>query len=56
MIEDMAVNLVPAAALGMTTVWIRTEHDWAQSGSDSGHIHYAIDDLPEWLEGISRPR
>jgi putative hydrolase of the HAD superfamily len=55
MVEDMAVNLVPAAALGMTTVWIKTEHDWATSGAEAGHIHYAIDDLLAWLEDLSAP-
>jgi putative hydrolase of the HAD superfamily len=52
MVEDMAVNLVPAAALGMTTVWVKTEHDWAKQAADAGHIHYAIDDVAEWLETV----
>jgi putative hydrolase of the HAD superfamily len=49
MIEDMAKNLVPAAALGMTTAWVRNPVDWAAAGSEGGHIHYVIDDLGGFL-------
>src|SRR4029077_16106491 len=34
MIEDMAKNLAPAAALGMTTAWVKTGVDWAAIASD----------------------
>jgi putative hydrolase of the HAD superfamily len=49
MVEDMARNLVPAAALGMTTVWVRSEADWAKEGARSDHIHYVVDDLTAFL-------
>ncbi len=49
MIEDMAKNLVPAAALGMTTAWVRGTIDWAAAGSEGGHIHYVVDDLGGFL-------
>src|ERR1700736_3579746 len=49
MIEDMAKNLVPAAALGMTTAWVRTPLDWAAAGSEGGHIHHVINDLGAFL-------
>ena len=52
MIEDMACNLVPASALGMTTVWIRTEEAWAKEGAGGDHINYCVDDLTEWLKTI----
>jgi len=52
MVEDMARNLVPAAALGMTTVWVRTDTAWATEGSDEDHIHHTIDDLTPWLEEL----
>ena len=57
MVEDMARNLVPAHALGMTTVWVRPPDDggnvtWATDGSDGGHIHHVVDDLVGWLEGV----
>lgn len=49
MVEDMARNLVPAAALGMTTVWLRGTVDWAAEGSDGAHIHHIIDNLGAFL-------
>ncbi len=52
MIEDMARNLAPAAALGMTTVWVRTDTAWAVEGSDADHIHHIIDDLAPWLKAL----
>src|ERR1700731_964277 len=45
MVEDMARNLVPAAALGMTTAWVRNSADWAVDGCDGDHIHHIVDDL-----------
>lgn len=53
MVEDMARNLVPAAALGMTTVWVRTGSEWAAVGADAGHIHYVVDDLIPWLTAVA---
>jgi putative hydrolase of the HAD superfamily len=49
MIEDMAKNLVPAAALGMTTAWMRGTIDWAAAASDGNHIHYVVDKLGHFL-------
>jgi putative hydrolase of the HAD superfamily len=49
MVEDIARNLVPAAALGMTTVWVRTDNAWGAEGSGGGHIHHVIDDVADWL-------
>ena len=31
MFDDIARNLVPARALGMTTVWLKTDAPWAQA-------------------------
>lgn len=53
MVEDMARNLVPAAALGMTTVWVRTDHDIAALGGDGAHIHHVVDDLVAWLQDLA---
>lgn len=51
MVEDMAKNLPPAAALGMTTVWIKGgPHD-----EDDGHgesIHHTIDALAPFLAAV----
>ncbi len=52
MVEDMAINLKPAAELGMTTVWVRTETDWGRAGSDSDYIDYRLDDLGRWLNEL----
>ena len=49
MVEDMAKNLAPAAEIGMTTAWVKTNVDWAAIASDAGHIHYVIDDLAGFL-------
>jgi len=57
MVEDMARNLAPAHAMGMTTVWVRPADGsgvaWALDGADGGHIHHVIDDLVDWLEEIA---
>jgi putative hydrolase of the HAD superfamily len=49
MVEDMAKNLAPAAELGMTTAWVKTNVDWAAISSDADHINYVIDDLAGFL-------
>jgi putative hydrolase of the HAD superfamily len=49
MIEDIARNLAPAAALGMTTAWVRGEQDWAAAEADSDYIHHVVDDLAGFL-------
>jgi putative hydrolase of the HAD superfamily len=56
MVEDMARNLVPAAALGMTTAWVRNPVDWAADGSTDDHIHHVVDDLGGFLADICRER
>ncbi len=50
MLDDLPRNLAPAAALGMTTVWVRTDSPWAQDGAEGEHIHHVADDLTAWLE------
>ncbi len=49
MVEDIARNLAPAAALGMTTAWMRNELDWAAGEADSDYIHHVVDDLAGFL-------
>lgn len=53
MIEDIARNLAPAHALGMTTVWIRSDHHWSGGSEDDPHIHHVIDDLSDWLTELT---
>jgi putative hydrolase of the HAD superfamily len=55
MVEDMAKNLVPAAALGMTTAWMRGSIAWAAAGAEGGHIHYVVDHLGEFLGAAMQP-
>ncbi len=52
MVEDMARNLVPAAAMGMTTVWLDTDADWAREGADHDHVHHRTVDIAGWLNEI----
>ncbi len=49
MIEDIARNLAPAAALGMTTAWVKNGLDWAAAEADSDYIHHVVDDLAGFL-------
>jgi hypothetical protein len=40
--------------MGMTTVLVRTEAEWAQDGIAGEHVHHVIDDLVAWLHQIAR--
>ncbi len=51
MVEDMARNLPPAAALGMTTIWI-TGGPHGEDDGHGAHIDYTIDDLTAFLQSI----
>ena len=53
MIEDMLQNLEPAAALGMTTLWIKTENLWAGKGN-LNCADYQTDSLTDWLCSFSK--
>ncbi|WP_310496257.1 pyrimidine 5'-nucleotidase [Sandarakinorhabdus sp.] len=50
-VEDMARNLTPAKAIGMTTVWIDNGSEQGP-GTDRDHIDFIIDDLADWLTGV----
>ncbi len=56
MVEDLSRNLAPARALGMTTVWLRGEHEWAAPGDDDDHVQHVIDDLAAWLSAVADAR
>jgi putative hydrolase of the HAD superfamily len=49
--EDMARNLAPAKAIGMTTVWIANGSDQGP-GSGMDHIDYTITDLAAFLAEV----
>jgi putative hydrolase of the HAD superfamily len=54
--EDMARNLVPAHARGMTTVLIETENAYSMEGHDGAHVHHRTKDLAGWLEAVIAAR
>jgi putative hydrolase of the HAD superfamily len=52
--EDMARNLAPAKALGMTTVWVDNGSEQANHAHDPSFIDYHVDDIGVWLTEITR--
>ena len=56
MFDDIARNLVPAACLGMTTVWLKNEAHWGKHGPlmdvAPGDIHHQTDNLTQFLHRI----
>ncbi len=51
--EDMARNLQPAKALGMTTVWVDNGSEQCSHAADPAYIDYRIDDIGLWLTAIT---
>ena len=56
MIDDIVRNLAPAAALGMTTIWLMTDTDYSAADADATHVHYRIRDLVGFLEALITAR
>jgi putative hydrolase of the HAD superfamily len=55
MFEDIARNLIPAAEVGMTTVWVHEPRyaDWSgDPGAHLPHVHHITDNLTRWLAEI----
>ena len=52
MIEDMAKNLPPAAALGMTTIWVKGGPH-AEDDGHAAHIHYVVEALAPFLAALA---
>jgi len=52
MVEDMARNLAPAHALGMTTVWIDNGSEAGSRDHDPDFVDIHVDDLVPWLQGV----
>ena len=52
LVEDMAQNLKPAKALGMTTVWVDNGSERGNHDADPAHIDHRITDVGEWLLSI----
>ena len=53
MIDDVIANLAPAAAIGMTTVWMKTDAAWAQGIVPGPHVHHVVEDLAGWLTAVA---
>jgi putative hydrolase of the HAD superfamily len=56
MFDDIARNLVPARALGMTTVWLQSDAPWGKHGPlidvAAGDIDHQTDNLTQFLQTI----
>ena len=59
MFDDVAKNLRPAHARGITTVWIRTQQDWGvppeflvKDDSDRSFVDHEADDLLGFLQSM----
>jgi putative hydrolase of the HAD superfamily len=50
--DDIAQNLAPAKALGMTTVWVDNGSERGDHGYDEGVVDERIGDVGDWLESI----
>jgi putative hydrolase of the HAD superfamily len=50
--DDMAQNLAPAKALGMTTVWVDNGSERGNHQFDESIVDHRIVDIGEWLESI----
>lgn len=55
MIEDMARNLEPAHGLGMRTVWLASDIDWATQGADEDYVQFVAEDLKAFLSALALP-
>ena len=49
--DDMARNLKPAAAIGMTTLWVDNGSEQGVD-PDRSFIHYTTGDVTEWLHAV----
>jgi putative hydrolase of the HAD superfamily len=52
MVEDLAVNLEPAKALGMTTVWLEGSVGPDGAGPKGPFVDITITHLTDWLESV----
>jgi len=54
--DDLAHNLAPARALGMTTIWLKSDAPWgkhtAQTDVAPGDIDHQTDNLSRFLRNI----
>ena len=51
-VEDMARNLTPAKALGMTTVWLDNGSESGHRDHLPGHVDFHVNDIADWLDAL----
>ena len=51
-VEDMARNLKPAKAIGMTTVWVNNGSERGDHEASADYIDIEIDDVGGWLDSL----
>lgn len=51
--EDMARNLKPAKALGMTTLWVNNGSDQASGVACPSYVDFETHDLTDWLHELT---
>lgn len=51
-VEDMARNLKPAKAIGMTTVWVNNGSESGDRDACASYIDLEINDVGEWLDTL----
>ncbi|HEY5609314.1 MAG TPA: pyrimidine 5'-nucleotidase [Alphaproteobacteria bacterium] len=56
MIDDVVANLAPAAEIGMTTVWMKTDAAWAKGVEPGAHVQHVVEDLAAWLAAVAASR
>jgi putative hydrolase of the HAD superfamily len=58
--EDLPQNLAPAAAMGMTTIWVRNDTVWAETDYETHiaepFVDHVTDSLVDWLEDLVAAR
>lgn len=54
-VEDMARNLTPAKALGMTTVWLDNGSESGHRDHLPGHVDFHASDIADWLDALPLP-
>jgi len=54
-VEDMARNLRPAKALGMTTVWVDNGSEHGAHDACPSYIDHRIHDVGAWLDSLALP-
>ena len=50
--DDMARNLAPAKAIGMTTLWVDNGSEQGPGLAEPDFVDYRTDDIAGWLDEI----